>query len=47
MDALIEILSATVGTLGFAIVFNIRGKKIFLPLSAVFFLGCYILRLDW
>lgn len=29
MDALIEILSATVGTLGFAIVFNIRGKKIF------------------
>lgn len=29
MDALIEVLSATVGTLGFAIVFNIRGKKIF------------------
>ena len=28
MSALIEILSATVGTLGFAFVFNIRGKKI-------------------
>lgn len=29
MDALIQILSAAVGTLGFAFVFNIRGKKVF------------------
>ena len=29
MDALLQILSAAVGTFGFAIVFNIRGKKVF------------------
>ena len=28
-DALIQIFSAAVGTLGFAFVFNIRGKKVF------------------
>ncbi len=28
-NALLEILAAAVGTLGFALVFNIRGKKIF------------------
>ena len=29
IDALIQILSAAIGTLGFAFVFNIRGKKVF------------------
>ena len=29
MDALLQILSAAIGTLGFAFVFNIRGKKVF------------------
>ena len=29
MDAFLQILSAAIGTLGFAFVFNIRGKKVF------------------
>lgn len=29
IDALLQILSAAIGTLGFAFVFNIRGKKVF------------------